>query len=150
MSVAALEDPFYGELLERLGLRDAAPDRTDPTQRAALRELLAATFRQRSQAQWCAVFAGSDACCWPVLSMREAAEHPHLRERGVLVDVDGIRQPAPAPRFSRTPTTLTTGPSQPGEGGVAALRAWGIGAAPSASVPGGAVPSASVPGAPGG
>lgn len=127
MSVAALEEPFYAELLDRLGLREVAPDRTDPAQHPALRELLAATFRTRTQAQWCAVLAGSDACCWPVLTMVEATEHPHLRERGVLVEVDGIRQPAPAPRFSRTPATLTTGPSRPGEGGVAALRAWGIG-----------------------
>lgn len=126
MSVAALEDPFYDELIDRLGVRDRAPDRTDPTQRAVLRDLLAATFRERTQVEWCEVFQGSDACCWPVLSVAQAAEHPHLRARGTYVERDGIRQPAPAPRFSRTPATLTTGPSRPGEGGVAALRAWGV------------------------
>lgn len=126
MSVAALEDPFYDELIDRLGVRDRAPDRTDPTQRAVLRDLLAATFRERTQVEWCEVFQGSDACCWPVLSVAQAAEHPHLRARGTYVERDGIRQPAPTPRFSRTPATLTTGPSRPGEGGVAALRAWGV------------------------
>ena len=126
MSVGALEPKFYAELLERLGLGDDVPDRDDPAQWGALRETLAARFAERTQAEWAEVFDGSDACCAPVLPMTEAARHPHLQARGTYVDRDGIVQPAPAPRFSRTPATLTTGPSAAGADTRAALLAWGI------------------------
>ena len=126
MSVGALEPKFYAELLERLGLADDVPDRNDPAQWPALRTTLATRFAERTQAEWAEVFDGSDACCAPVLPMTEAARHPHLGERGTYVDRDGILQPAPAPRFSRTAATLTTGPSAAGADTRAALLAWGI------------------------
>ncbi len=126
MSVAALEPRFYDELVRRLGLSGAAPDRSDRSRHGELRALFAATFRSRTQAEWAAVFAEGDGCCTPVLRLTEAAQHPHLAARGVYVDRDGIRQPAPAPRFSRTPASLTTGPSRPGDRTVAVLEAWGI------------------------
>ena len=72
------------------------------------------------------MFDGTDACVAPVLPLTEAAEHPHLEARGTYVDRDGVLQPAPAPRFSRTEATLTTGPSSPGGQTREALTAWGV------------------------
>jgi alpha-methylacyl-CoA racemase len=126
MSVGALEPQFYAVLLERLELGDDVPDRNDPAQWPALRETLAARFKERTQAEWAELFDGTDACCAPVLPLTEAARHPHLRERGTYVERDGVLQPAPAPRFSRTRATLTTGPSQPGGQTREALLAWGV------------------------
>jgi alpha-methylacyl-CoA racemase len=126
MAVGALEEPFYAALLEGLGLADGTPDRVDLEQWPALREAFAKRFRERTQAQWAEVFDGTDACCTPVLPLTEAAEHPHLAARGTYVDHAGVLQPAPAPRFSRTRPTLTTGPSVPGGQTREALTAWGI------------------------
>jgi alpha-methylacyl-CoA racemase len=125
MAVGALEPQFYTLLLDRLGLLDA-PDRNDPAQWPALRERLEARFRERTQAEWTAVFEGSDACCTPVLPLTEAATHAHLRSRGTYVERDGLVQPAPAPRFSRTRSALSTGPTVPGGQTRDALAAWGI------------------------
>ena len=125
MSVGALEPQFWSELLRLLDL-PAAPDRDDPSQWAALREALAARFKQRTQAEWIEVFEGTDACCAPVLTMAEAAAHPHLAERATYVDRDGLVQPAPAPRFSRTGATLSTPPSEVGAQTREALVAWGV------------------------
>jgi alpha-methylacyl-CoA racemase len=126
MTVGALEPQFYAELVEKLGIADAAPDRHDFSRLGELRELLTSTFRKRTQAEWAEIFDGSDACCAPVLPLTEAAEHPHLRSRGVYVEHAGVLQPAPAPRFSRTSPTLTTGPSVPGGHTRAVLEAWGV------------------------
>jgi alpha-methylacyl-CoA racemase len=126
MSVGALEPQFYDALLRGLELEGDVPDRGDLAQWPALRETLAARFKERTQAEWTEVFDGSDACCAPVLPLTEAARHPHLVARGTYVDRDGVLQPAPAPRFSRTEATLTTGPSVPGGQSRAALLAWGV------------------------
>jgi alpha-methylacyl-CoA racemase len=125
MSVGALEPQFYSALLEGLQLVDV-PDRADLGQWPALRRMLADRFKQRTQAEWAEVFDGTDACCAPVLPLSEAAEHPHLRARGTYVDHAGVLQPAPAPRFSRTAGTLTTGPTVPGGQTREALTAWGV------------------------
>lgn len=126
MSVGPLEPQFYDQLLEGLGLTGTAPDRDDRSQWPALRELFAGRFRERTQAEWTSVFDGSDACCAPVLPLTEAAGHPHLQARGTYVDRDGVLQPAPAPRFSRTAATLSSGPTTPGQNTREALTAWGI------------------------
>lgn len=126
MSVGALEPQFYDELVQKLGIAGTAPDRHDLARLPELRELLADTFRQRTQAEWADLFAGGDACCAPVLPTTEAAAHPHLSSRGVYVEHAGVLQPAPAPRFSRTQATLTTGPSVPGADTLAVLEAWGV------------------------
>jgi alpha-methylacyl-CoA racemase len=125
MSVGALEPQFYAVLVDKLGVPDL-PDRDDPTQWPALRAALTARFAERTQAEWTAVFDGTDACVAPVLPMTRAAGHPHLISRGTYLDRDGMLQPAPAPRFSRTAATLTTGPSVPGGQTREALSAWGI------------------------
>ena len=83
-------------------------------------------FATRTQAEWTEVFEGTDACVGPILPITEAMDHPHLAAREVFVEADGIRQPAPAPRFSRTPPSLTTGPSKAGQHTREALGAWGI------------------------
>ncbi|MGN6753110.1 MAG: CaiB/BaiF CoA transferase family protein [Intrasporangium sp.] len=126
LAVGALEDQFWTVLLERLGLAHTAPDRRDPSTWPALRALLADTFRTRTRDQWAALLEGTDACVAPVLDFTEAPGHPHLAARRTYVERDGLVQPAPAPRFSRTPGALTTPPPAAGSGTREALTAWGI------------------------
>jgi alpha-methylacyl-CoA racemase len=127
MSVGALEPRFYDAFVELLGVRDVAPDRYDPASAEELRKLFTETFASRTQAEWTAVFEGTDACVAPVVKLSEAPEHPHLRAREVFVERDGLVQPGPAPRFSRTRPTLTSPPSpEAGTDTRAALTAWGI------------------------
>ncbi len=104
MAVGPIEAKFYAQLVEGLGL-DAAelPGQFDPNNWDALGEKIADAFRTRTQAEWTAVFDGMDACVTPILTMEEAAEYPHIKERGTFVEADGIVRPAPAPRFSETP-----------------------------------------------
>jgi alpha-methylacyl-CoA racemase len=125
MSVGALEPRFYAVLVELLGLEDP-PDRNDLAQWPALRKTLADAFASRTQAEWAAVFEGTDACVAPVIPMHEAAQHPHNVARGTYVVEGGVTQPAPAPRFSHTPATLSTPPARPGANTAEALAAWGI------------------------
>jgi alpha-methylacyl-CoA racemase len=126
LSVAALEDRFYEELLRLLDLQGTAPDRDDLGNLGELRRLFTARFKERTQAEWAELFEGTDACVAAVIPLTGAAEHPHNRARGTLVERDGVLQPAPAPRFSRTASTLTTGPSKAGADTRDALTAWGI------------------------
>ncbi len=125
MSVGALEPQFYAVLVELLGLPDL-PSRDDLTQWPVIREAFTRRFKERTRAEWTEVFDGTDACVAPVLPLTEAARHPHLEARGTYVDRDGVLQPAPAPRFSRTEATLSTGPSVPGGQTREALAAWGV------------------------
>jgi len=122
MSVGSLEPQFYAELLRLLELPPETP--LDPN---AARATLTQKFLSRTQAEWAALFDGTDACVAPILPLTEAVNHPHIAARGVFVEHEGHVQPAPAPRFSRTESTLTTGPSRPGADTKAALEAWGIG-----------------------
>ncbi|WP_106978188.1 CaiB/BaiF CoA transferase family protein, partial [Streptomyces sp. NRRL WC-3744] len=98
MAVGALEGKFYAEFLRLLGLDDLAPARKDWTRWGELRERIAAAFKSRTRAEWTAVFADSDACVAPVLSLREAPAHPHLAARGTFTDHGGITQPDPRHR----------------------------------------------------
>ncbi|MFI1445768.1 CoA transferase [Streptomyces virginiae] len=126
MAVGALEQQFYDTFVELLGIEDQAPARKDLARWGELREVVAARFRTRTRAQWTAVFEGSDACVAPVLSLREAPDHPHLAARGTFTDLGGIVQPAPAPRFSTTPGALTTGPAQPGAHTESVAADWDV------------------------
>lgn len=125
VAVGALEPQFYAELLERLGLTGELPDRDDPARWPELRARLSEAFAERTRDEWAEVFADSDACVAPVLSMAEAADHPHLRERETFVRRDGAVQPAPAPRFSHTPNppprAVSAGPDS-----AAVLRDWQV------------------------
>ncbi|MGI9017953.1 MAG: CaiB/BaiF CoA transferase family protein [Euzebya sp.] len=104
VAVGALEPQFYAALLDGLGLDPDAWPQFDLSRWDNLRVTLTTVFAGADRDHWETVFSGSDACVAPVLSMTQAPEHPHLRQRGTFVDVDGVVQPAPAPRFSATPT----------------------------------------------
>jgi alpha-methylacyl-CoA racemase len=127
LAVGALEPQFYAELLRRLGL-DAGdlPGQLDRDGWPLVRERLAALFRTRTREEWCELLAGTDACVAPVLGLGEAPAHPHNRARGTFVDVGGVVQPGPAPRFSRTPSDPPTPPARPGEHTDQALADWGV------------------------
>jgi len=129
MAVVALEPRFYAALLEVLGL-PWAPDRADPQNWPELRALFAARFSERTRDEWAAAFAGTEACTEPVLSLREAAADPHLTARGTYVTRDGFVEPAPAPRFSRTPGELSGPAAVPGQHTTQALTEWGLADAP--------------------
>ncbi|MCB5906020.1 CaiB/BaiF CoA transferase family protein [Streptomyces pinistramenti] len=126
MAVGALEPRFYAEFIRLLGIEDQAPDRNDLAAWAELRSAIAARFRTRTRAEWTAVFEGTDACVAPVLTLREAPAHPHLAARGTFIDHGGLTQPAPAPRFSRTPGAVRRPPAQPGADTEEVARDWQI------------------------
>jgi alpha-methylacyl-CoA racemase len=103
ISVGPIEPKFYGILLGVLGIESSElGPQMDPASWAHAKSVLAARFRTRTRDQWAELFANTDACVAPVLRWDEAARHPHLAARGTFVEVDGVVQPAPAPRFSRT------------------------------------------------
>ncbi|MFI6638269.1 CaiB/BaiF CoA transferase family protein [Streptomyces sp. NPDC050504] len=126
MAVGALEPQFYAEFVDLLGVRDEVPDRGDLARWGELRATVAARFKTRTREEWTALFEGSDACVAPVLSLREAPEHPHLKARGTFVDHGGITQPAPAPRFSATPGAVHGPPAVPGADTAAVARDWDV------------------------
>jgi alpha-methylacyl-CoA racemase len=125
MAVGAIEPQFWAELVRLLDLADL-PDQNDTARWPELRERLAARFRERTRDDWAQVFDGTDACVAPILTWTEAQHHPHLAARGTIVDADGVPQPAPAPRFSRTPGSVPS-PSRPsGTDTRAVLTDWGV------------------------
>ncbi|MFH9864434.1 CaiB/BaiF CoA transferase family protein [Streptomyces sp. NPDC017202] len=127
MAVGALEPQFYAVLVSLLGLDgEDLPDRADPRNWPELRAVFTTRFKTASRAQWTAVFEGTDACVAPVLSLHEAADHPHLTGRGTYTEAYGITQPAPAPRFSATPGTLRRPPALPGAHTADVARDWGV------------------------
>ena len=127
MAVGPLESRFYAEFIARLGLpEDLGRPRPGPSEWPRLRRAIAGAFATRTRAEWEAVFAGSDACVTPVLSLKEATEHPHLVARGTFVEVDGVRQPAPAPRFDRTPGAIQRPPARRGQHTREVLESWGV------------------------
>jgi alpha-methylacyl-CoA racemase len=120
VAIAPLELKFRKVLFERLGLPYTTDDGAD------LRSKLESLFKTRTRDEWCELLEGTDACFAPVLTMAEAPHHPHNIARGSFIDIDGVVQPAPVPRFSRTPSARPTPPQAPGEGSRAALADWGI------------------------
>ncbi len=124
LSVGALEPQFYAELVRRLELD--LPDRNDPNNLPAIRAALTTRFKDRTQAEWSAIFDGTDSCVAAIVPFADAPNHPHLAARGTFIESDGITQPAPAPRFSRTEATVTMAPGGPGAHTREALTAWGI------------------------
>lgn len=127
MAVGALEPRFYTELLEGLGLQAATlPAQYDRSGWPVLSQRFAEEFAGRTRLEWAAVFEGRDACVAPVLALSEASADPHMVQRGAFVSVGGVLQPAPAPRFSRTPAALPAPPVSGATGVVEALRALGL------------------------
>jgi alpha-methylacyl-CoA racemase len=127
VSLASNEPRFYRETLALLGLSDTPlPDQHDRDGWPVLREHFTRVFATKTRDEWCALAAGTDVCLAPVLSLAEAPHHPHNVARGTFVEVDGIVQPGPAPRFSRTKATLRSGAPAPGAHTTDALCDWGI------------------------
>jgi alpha-methylacyl-CoA racemase len=115
IAVGAIEPAFYEQFISGLGLDVAAvPAQFDRDQWKTTRTRIADVIASRTRDEWCAVFAGTDACIAPVLSLDEAPSHPHLRARATFVDIGGVIQPSPAPRFSRTRNSVPTPASHPG------------------------------------
>lgn len=129
VAIGALEPQFYAELLTRLGLDPAEFPQRERARWPALRARLSEVFKSKTRDEWCALLEGTDACFAPVLSPDEAASHRHFRARGTFVEIDDVMQPAPAPRFERTPGAIQGPPPLPGEHTVDILRETGFTAA---------------------
>jgi len=128
ISIGSIEPQFYAELLRLLDLTDD-PDFATQMDRSAwpaLKERLGEIFASRTRAEWCELLEHTDVCFAPVLTMAEAAEHPHNRARGTFTEVAGLVQPAPAPRFSRTEPEVASPPAHPGQHTREALLDWGV------------------------
>jgi alpha-methylacyl-CoA racemase len=127
VSIGSIEPQFYAELLRRTGLdAEELPPQNDPATWPVLRERFAALFRTRTRDAWCEILEGSDACFAPVLTMAEARVHPHARARDSFIDVAGVSQPRPAPRFSRTDSGVSRPPSAGGAHTDEVLGEWGF------------------------
>jgi alpha-methylacyl-CoA racemase len=135
LAVAPIEPQFYGAFLEKMGLtgerwrRAGYPAHTAATVAQDWPELkleLAAIFRTKTRAEWTLLFAGTDACVTPILTLAEAADHPHNRARQAFIEVGGLLQNAPAPRFSRTPPAAPRPPAKTGSDMQSLLADWGI------------------------
>ncbi len=125
ISIASIEAKFHAELLQRLEIDPASmPPQRDPKTWPEVKDRLTALFRTRTREQWCEVLEGTDVCFAPVLSMDEAANHKHNAARNAFIDVGGMRQPAPAPRFLGTPSAHPTPPGATDPRG--ALAQWGL------------------------
>ena len=127
VAIGAIEPQFYAVLRDRCGIDDSLFDQQmDPRAWPLLKVRLADVFRTRTRDEWCALLEGSDACFAPVLDWEEAPEHRHNQARGTFVTVDGVVQPAPAPRFSRTPAAGPRPLREVEAEGTAWLGAWGV------------------------
>ena len=130
ISVGSIEPQFYKLLLERTGLDGDASfveRQMDREHWAEHRDRLARVFKSKSRDEWCELMEGTDICFAPVLDYEEAKAHPHNRARSTFVEVSGVTQPAPAPRFSRTPSEIRSGPPKAGADTREALLGWGFG-----------------------
>lgn len=130
VAIGSIETKFYEELLQRSGLKgEELPRQNDRPSWPRMKERLKALFLTKTRDEWSQIMEGTDICFAPVLSMDEAPTHPHNRHRATFVERDGVVQPAPAPRFSRTPSEIQCPPAAPGEHTEQALRDWGLSAA---------------------
>ena len=127
VAVGCVEPQFYAEFLQRLGLADPElPSQHDINGWPPMKKRIADVFQSKTRAEWTAIFADSDACVSPVLSPWEAHEHPHNDARGTFVEVGGVLQPAPAPRFSRTDNAPPVAVDDGGRDVAQTLAAWGF------------------------
>lgn len=127
VAIGGIEPQFYAELLERLGIDPAVmPSQHDATQWPRAKAIIAARISEQTRDEWDEIFVDSDACYAPVLEAAEAIQHPHNVERGTFVNIAGVDQPAPAPRFSRTPSGTPAPPAHAGQHTGVALRRWGF------------------------
>jgi len=125
VSLGSIEPQFYRELLEKTGITDLAFEaQMDRNAWPALKEKIAAVIKAKTRDEWDTIMLGSDVCYAPVLSLAEAPKHPHNVARGTFVEIDGVTQPAPAPRFSRTRPAVQGGAREADS--TRALQAWGF------------------------
>ncbi|MEY3053856.1 MAG: alpha-methylacyl-CoA racemase [Actinomycetota bacterium] len=128
VSIGSIEPQFYAELLKLTGL-DTDPEfarQMDKSQWPHLKERIAEVFRTKTRSEWCSIMEATDVCFAPVLTMSEAATHPHNVERNMIIDIAGVKQPAPAPRFSRTIPEVSGPPAHPGQHTREILSEWGF------------------------
>ena len=127
VSIASIEAKFYAILLDKLGLNPAdLPAQMDRPTWPDMSAKFEGLFAQKSRDEWCDIMEGTDICFAPVLTFDEAFDHPHAKSRGSFVEVDGVKQPAPAPRFSRTPSSISSPPPEYGADTAAGLSSWGM------------------------
>jgi alpha-methylacyl-CoA racemase len=127
LSVGAMEPRFYQSFMKGLGFPEQGiPPQADESQWEPLTRRVAEIVRSRTRSEWLDTFDGTDACVSPVLSLGEAPTHPHNKERGTFIEVGGVTEPAPAPRFSRTPPQVPSPPPGPGVHATEALLRWGL------------------------
>jgi len=127
VSIGSIEPQFYAELLRLTGLEgEDLPNQMDKTAWPELKERLASIFGTKTRDEWCEIMEHTDVCFAPVLAMDEAPHHPHIAERGTFTEVAGLVQPAPAPRFSRTPGAIERPPSHAGQHTDEVLAEWGL------------------------
>lgn len=127
ISIGSIEPQFYALLLKLGQIEDPEfQNQHDRSKWPELKEKIAAVFKTKTRDEWCDIMLGSDVCFAPVLSMKEAMNHPHNVARNSFVEIDGIKQPAPAPRFSRTKARIQGPPPNPGEHNESALADWGL------------------------
>ena len=127
VAVGAIEPQFYAELLAGLGLTGVElPHQLDQSAWPALADRFAELFAGKPRDEWAKIFADTDACVTPVLAFAEVADHPHVRARNTVVELNGVTQAAPAPRFSRTPAGPPSAPPAPGADTDAVFAEWGI------------------------
>ena len=128
ISLGSLEPQFYAEMCTRLGIPIADMPEYDRARWPEFKERIRSIVREKTRDEWCALLEGTDVCFAPVLSLTEAPSHPHNQDRATFIEVDGITQPAPAPRFSRTPGAVRRPPSAAGQHTDEALADWGFAA----------------------
>lgn len=127
VSIGSIEPQFYALLIEKAELDPAIfGTQLNPTEWAVLKAELVKVFKTKTQAEWCALMEGTDVCFAPVLDFLEAQTHPHNVARQTYIKVEGMTQPAPAPRFSRTPSEVQHGARAAGEDTIEVLKAWGF------------------------
>ena len=128
ISIGSIERQFCEQLIELSGLKDEPdwPVQNDKAKWPAMKARMAEIFKEKTRDEWCDIMEHTDVCFAPVLSMAEAPEHPHNKERGTFVERNGIVQPAPAPRYSRTPGEIQRPPSFPGQHTDEVLAEWGV------------------------
>jgi alpha-methylacyl-CoA racemase len=127
IAIGPVEQRFFQELLVRLEIDPATfPGQFDRVRWPEMRERLAGVFKRKTRDQWCEVMQGSDACFAPVLTLSEAPLHPHNRVRDTFIDIEGVIQPAPAPRFSRSKTSIPHAPPVIGANADQTLGDWGF------------------------
>ena len=127
VSIASIEPKFYAELLQRAGLdNEDLPKQSERDKWPEMKERLAEVFKRKTREEWCAIMEGTDVCFAPVLSLGEVVDYPHNKARASFIEIDGVAQPAPAPRFSRTKPEVQRPPAGRGQHTREALGDWGF------------------------